>query len=69
MRRLLSSIINYASGTNMFLVAEGCETKNELEILQSIGVKLVQGFYFSKPLLKESIISMYSKSNKLTYES
>ncbi|QXC32393.1 putative bifunctional diguanylate cyclase/phosphodiesterase [Aeromonas sp. FDAARGOS 1407] len=69
MRRLLSSIINYASGTNMFLVAEGCETKDELEILQSIGVRLVQGFYFSKPLLKESIISMYSKTNKLAYES
>ncbi|MFM4875105.1 putative bifunctional diguanylate cyclase/phosphodiesterase [Aeromonas veronii] len=62
MRRLLSSIISYASGTNIFLIAEGCETKDELKILQSIGVKFVQGFYFSKPLLKEAVVTMYSKN-------
>lgn len=63
MQRLLSSIINYAAGTNMYLIAEGCETKSELDMLQSIGVKFIQGFYFTKPLKKE-LIADYLLLNK-----
>jgi len=31
------------------VLAEGVETKYELEMIQSIGVDLVQGYYFAKP--------------------
>ena len=37
----------------MKTVQEGVETKEELERVRSLGCDYVQGFYFSKPLIKE----------------
>ena len=31
------------------VIAEGVETAGELDALQAIGVRYIQGFYFAKP--------------------
>ena len=38
---------------NLDLIAEGVETESQLEFLRDEGCKLIQGFYFSKPLSAE----------------
>jgi len=43
------ALFNLAREHNITVLAEGVETKYELEMIQSIGVDLVQGFYFAKP--------------------
>lgn len=43
------ALFNLAREHNITVLAEGVETKYELEMIQSIGVDLVQGYYFAKP--------------------
>ena len=46
-------IISIAKNMNLDLIAEGVETQNQLEFLKREGCKLIQGYYFSKPLSPE----------------
>jgi EAL domain-containing protein (putative c-di-GMP-specific phosphodiesterase class I) len=46
---LISAMIGYAKQTGGYLVAEGVETAAELETLEQLGVRLVQGFFLGRP--------------------
>jgi len=48
--KLVRSIISIGKELDLEVVAEGVETKEQLEFLRSIGCDQIQGFYFSKPL-------------------
>jgi EAL domain-containing protein (putative c-di-GMP-specific phosphodiesterase class I)/GGDEF domain-containing protein len=50
-RQLMSSLVIFARKVGVKLVAEGIETREELETLKEIGVTYGQGFYFTKPVL------------------
>jgi len=43
------ALYNLAKEHNITVLAEGVETLYELEMIQSIGVDLVQGYYYAKP--------------------
>ena len=47
---ILTAIFKMAESLKMQAIAEGVETKEQVEFLKSIGCKYVQGFYYSKPL-------------------
>lgn len=47
---ILDSIVHLAQKLNLSVIAEGIETKEDLDFLKSIGCKYGQGYYFSKPL-------------------
>ncbi len=49
-RRLVEAIVSMARALNLELVAEGVETARQLEMLQRMGVNIIQGYYFSRPL-------------------
>jgi EAL domain-containing protein (putative c-di-GMP-specific phosphodiesterase class I) len=49
-RALASALIAFAQQTGCQIVAEGIETKAELEMLRSLGAHAAQGYYLSKPL-------------------
>ncbi|MDO4556986.1 MAG: hypothetical protein Q4B70_17895 [Lachnospiraceae bacterium] len=40
---------------NLELCIEGIETKETLDLLANMGVTIIQGFYFEKPLEEEVI--------------
>ncbi|MHB8355979.1 MAG: EAL domain-containing protein [Vulcanimicrobiaceae bacterium] len=42
-----------ARGRNLTVIAEGAESREQVDILESLGCNLIQGFYFSKPLEPE----------------
>lgn len=48
--KLVMIILDIAKYLNVPVVAEGVETIGQLELLKEAGCKLVQGYYFSKPL-------------------
>ena len=58
---ILQSIINLALSLNMGIVAEGVETKEQLEIIKQMGCKVIQGYIYSKPICLEDWIE-YRKS-------
>lgn len=50
-RQLMASMVTFASRMGVRLIAEGIETKAELETLLELGVGYGQGFLFTKPVL------------------
>lgn len=47
---ILSAIMQMAHSLKMQTIAEGVETKEQVEFLKSIGCQWVQGFYYSRPI-------------------
>ena len=47
---ILNSIVRMAKWLNLRVIAEGVETKAQADFLRNIGCKVVQGYYFSRPL-------------------
>ena len=67
-KAIMSAVIAMAKQLNLALVAEGVENEVELDYLRLKGVDTIQGFYFSKPLLKAEFtayLSQYSASQLL----
>ena len=48
--RLIEVIIDIADYLSVPVIAEGVETKEQLDALKAMGCDLVQGYYFSKPV-------------------
>ncbi len=49
-RAILESIMQIANALDTEVVGEGIETENHAEICESIGVQVLQGFHFCRPL-------------------
>lgn len=56
---ILQSIVGLAEKIGMSVIVEGVETKKQLEMLISMGCRLFQGYYFSKPLSIEKFEECY----------
>ncbi len=50
---IAKAIISMAHSLNLKVVAEGVETKAQLEFFKENRCELIQGYYFSKPLAKD----------------
>lgn len=60
-QRIVSAIINMAEGLNVATVAEGVETSGQLNILNKLGCKYGQGFYFHRPLVLSDLTTILQK--------
>jgi diguanylate cyclase (GGDEF)-like protein/PAS domain S-box-containing protein len=49
-RQIMTSVLQLAKATDLYVIAEGVETREQVDILRSLGCEALQGFYFSKPL-------------------
>jgi len=47
------------------IVAEGVETKEQLDAMRELGVDYIQGYYFSKPLAEKDFLSFIGVKNKV----
>jgi len=52
---IVKIIINLAKELNLKTIAEGVETKEQVEILKELGCDYIQGFYFAKPMSLEEL--------------
>ena len=59
---ICATIINLARSLNLNTVAEGVETRDQLETLTSMGCNVFQGYYFYKPLRAEEIGNLLTKT-------
>ena len=64
--KLIDSIIDLAENFNMRTVAEGVESREQLDYLVQAGCNEIQGYYFSEPLPVEKIEALL-RSNKTLY--
>lgn len=59
---LVKAIITIADAFNMSIVAEGVESKKQLESVIALGCDKIQGYYYSTPIPKEQIDSLISST-------
>ena len=64
-RVLLESIAHIARSLNFHTVAEGVETDAQLQQVEALGIETVQGYYFSKPLPADSVLSTVYEINAM----
>lgn len=63
-RSILSFVIGLAKWMNLYVIAEGVETKEQLDLLRGMDCNLAQGYYFSKPLQERDFEEVLRKSGK-----
>ena len=54
-RKILTSIVLMAKTLGVHTLAEGAETKEQVEFLKEIGCEKIQGYYFGKPMKYDDI--------------
>lgn len=62
---IVSNIIDVATKTDIGVIAEGVEKKEQLDFLIKHGCDLVQGFYFSPPLPPEKLIPYLNGTKRI----
>lgn len=62
---IVKMITELAHTLNVKVVAEGVETRQELEVICSVGVDYIQGYFFSKPLPLKELHNAWGYSEKL----
>jgi EAL domain-containing protein (putative c-di-GMP-specific phosphodiesterase class I) len=60
-RKIVQTVIGLANNLGLSLVAEGVETRAQLDFLKTAKCKYVQGYYFSEPVYPEQIFELMEK--------
>ena len=60
-RCILKKIIELSESIGMEVLCEGVETEEQVMLLQTLGCRLVQGYYYSKPIPEEEYINLYCR--------
>lgn len=63
-RLILEQVVSMANRLGLGLLAEGVETKEQVELLQNIGCDQVQGYYYAKPMAAEAFFTLLKKQNQ-----
>jgi EAL domain-containing protein (putative c-di-GMP-specific phosphodiesterase class I) len=58
---IVDAITSLAKALNLGLVAEGVETKEQMDYLVASGCDTLQGFYLSRPVPAKNIIGLLTK--------
>lgn len=62
---IVLSIVRMVKLLGMVTIAEGVETKSQLEFLRNIGCNQIQGYYFSRPLKIEQYKELLDKQEQM----
>lgn len=58
-QQLVTTIISMAKSLNLSIIAEGVETKEEVNILSDLGCDFIQGYFYSKPQLSDKLTNWF----------
>ena len=62
-RLILEQVVSMANKLDLGLLAEGVETKEQVDLLQNIGCDQVQGYYYAKPMPEDEFYALLEKQN------
>ena len=63
-RLILEQVVSMANKLELGLLAEGVETREQVELLRNIGCDQVQGYYYAKPMLAEDFFKLLKSQNE-----
>ncbi len=58
---ILEQVVSMANKLDLGLLAEGVETKEQVDLLQHIGCDQVQGYYYAKPMPEDEFYALLEK--------
>lgn len=58
---VMDAAMHMIHGMGLEIVAEGIETKEQFEIMKSLGISYIQGYYFSRPIQEEQFLKYISE--------
>ena len=58
---IMQRIVEMATDLGIKVVCEGVETQGQIDMLKKIGCRMVQGFYYSKPIPLAAFMDKYLK--------
>lgn len=58
---VMDAAMHMIHGMGLEIVAEGIETKEQFEIMKSLGISYIQGYYFSRPIPGEQFLKYISE--------
>ena len=67
--KILSTMIDLAKSMNMVVVQEGVETENMFNKVVSMGVDVVQGYYYAKAISLEEFKIFVNSNTSIKYKS
>jgi diguanylate cyclase (GGDEF)-like protein/PAS domain S-box-containing protein len=62
-KAIVDGIIQLAQKIGLDVIAEGVESKDQIQLLKAMGCNQIQGYYFSKPLPANEIEDKFLKTN------
>ena len=62
-RLILEQVVAMAGKLDLGLLAEGVETREQVELLQNIGCDQVQGYYYARPMPEEEFFALLKKQS------
>ena len=62
---IAKTIISLARNLNIRVIAEGVETKEQLDFLREEGCDEIQGYYFSRPLATDEFTKLLMDGKKI----
>lgn len=63
---IVKSTINMVHNLGLTVIAEGIETEEEMKFLKENHCDYMQGYYFSRPISKEKLLTLIQETNKDT---
>ena len=63
---LLKKMIEAFNQIGLHILAEGIETKEQMEFMKKCGCDLLQGYYFSRPVSFDEALNVIKTTEKLT---
>ncbi|RDC40384.1 diguanylate cyclase [Eggerthella lenta] len=64
---ILEAIVSMARFMDLRIIAEGAETKEQVDFLQGIGCDYAQGYYFYRPMSTEALEQLLSQDGIVDY--
>lgn len=56
------ALVGFAEDRGSNLLAEGVETRAELDMLKSLGIQRAQGYFFHKPMPQEQLLELFTSN-------
>ena len=66
--KIVKSLLTLARDIELDCIVEGVETEQELMLLRELQVKMVQGYYYSKPVTQKHLLELLSQNDDLSAE-
>lgn len=67
-KSIAHGIIQLGKALNMPVIAEGVETKNQLDVLLNWGCQYIQGYYFAQPMTATNLLQFLQKHDSKKWQ-